>query len=59
MKKISLTEAEVKVALRTFVEKHYPVFKVEHPWGMMSMTCNEKRIEECELIFSEEASETD
>jgi hypothetical protein len=49
--KILLSESEVKVALREYVEKN--IKTVKEPWGFMALTVDGKRMEEAKLIFTE------
>jgi hypothetical protein len=47
--KVELNEAEVKVALREYVQKN--IKQVENPWGSMSVKVNGKRLEKMELNY--------
>lgn len=41
MKSASLTEAEVKMAIREYVEKHKESFQIKCPWGLMECYVND------------------
>jgi hypothetical protein len=57
MRKVFLTEAEVKVALRKFIEKSPEVYGIEWAWGEMSLLADGQRINEIVLSFPQEKTE--
>lgn len=57
MKRLQLTEAEVKVALREYVERNKKVYNIDWAWGMMALyvdTDNENRVDKMTLVFEDE-----
>lgn len=56
---VCLTESEVKVALREYIERNGSIFKGINPWGMMSMKANGERVEKVTLKFTQTPEDYD
>lgn len=58
MKRVILTEAEVKLAIREYIQRN-KVYGIEWPWGMMELRIEpfsdeEHRLKQAIVIYSEE-----
>lgn len=58
MKRVILTEAEIKVAIRDYIQKN-EVYDIKFPWGMMELRIEafsdeEHRLKQAFVIYSEE-----
>jgi hypothetical protein len=56
-KKVELSEAEVKVALRDYIQKNSESYGIEYAWGLASLEVNGERVEEAVMTFYEEDPE--
>ena len=59
MERVILNEAEVKVAIREYIERHYKSDNI-NPWGMMALyidTDDEKRVSQAIAVFEQQPNE--